>query len=87
VKFNILNYSKPDSIFNYGMKVSLYSEKKAESSEIGWYKGCENISYTANTIKKDVNFYSKTYYTLTFTHTFEYDGDAVYFAYSVPYTV
>jgi len=30
VKFNIMNYSKPDSLFNYGMKISVYSEKKAE---------------------------------------------------------
>ena len=29
VKFNIMNYSKADSMFNYGMKVSVYSEKKA----------------------------------------------------------
>lgn len=26
VKFSILNYAKPDSLFNYGMKVSVYSE-------------------------------------------------------------
>lgn len=30
VRFNILNYSKPDSLFNYGMKVSVYSDKKSE---------------------------------------------------------
>jgi hypothetical protein len=30
VKFNIINYSKPDSLFNYGMKPAIYSEKKAE---------------------------------------------------------
>jgi len=29
VKFNILNYTKADSMFNYGMKVTVYSEKKA----------------------------------------------------------
>jgi len=29
VKFNILNYTKPDSMFNYGMKVSVHSEKRA----------------------------------------------------------
>jgi cytosolic carboxypeptidase protein 2/3 len=28
----------------------------------------------------------RTYYTLTFTYEFEYENDAVYFAYSVPYT-
>lgn len=26
VKFNILNYSKADSMFNYGMKITIYSE-------------------------------------------------------------
>jgi hypothetical protein len=25
----MMNYSKGDSMFNYGMKVTLYSEKKA----------------------------------------------------------
>ena len=29
VTFEILNLSKTDSLFNYGMKVSIYSEKKA----------------------------------------------------------
>lgn len=29
VKFNVQNYSKQDSMFNYGMKVSIYSEKLA----------------------------------------------------------
>lgn len=24
-----MNFTKPDSLFNYGMKVSIYSEKKA----------------------------------------------------------
>jgi len=33
-----------------------------------------------------VSFYSKTYYTATFVHTFEYDSDVCYFAYSYPYT-
>ena len=28
----------------------------------------------------------KSYYTLTFTYEFEYDNDAVHFAYAVPYT-
>jgi hypothetical protein len=45
VKFNILNYSKPDSLFNYGMKVSIYSERTAENNKIGWHKGGEDISY------------------------------------------
>ena len=31
VKFNIMNYNKADSMFNYGMKVSVYSEQKADA--------------------------------------------------------
>jgi hypothetical protein len=28
VKFNILNFSKADSLFNHGMKVLIYSEEE-----------------------------------------------------------
>jgi len=86
VKFNILNYTKPDSLFNYGMKVAVYSEKKAHEQEIGWYRTGEDISYFANGIKKDVSFTAKSYYTATFTYKFEYDSDTVFFAYCYPYT-
>ena len=33
-----------------------------------------------------MTYYSKSFYTATWTYTFEYDDDLVYFAYSVPYT-
>lgn len=45
VRFNILNYSKPDSLFNYGMKVSVYSDKKSERKNMGWHKDGEDIRY------------------------------------------
>ena len=43
VRFNIMNFTKIDSLFNYGMKVSIYSQKKAEQDKnpVGWYKGGE----------------------------------------------
>lgn len=56
VKFNIMNFTKPDSLFNFGMKVSVYSEKMADKDDetgAGWHKGGERISYFANGIKKD----------------------------------
>ncbi len=86
VKFNIQNYSKGNSMFNYGMKVAIYSELKAERESVGWHHGGTNISYLANNVRKD---YSKIqyFYTVTFTHTFENTNDTVYFAYSVPYTL
>lgn len=36
-------------------------------------------------MRKDYSF-TKFYYTLSFTYTFEYDSDSVYFSYSIPYT-
>ena len=45
VRFNNLNYSKPDSLFNYGMKVSVYSERKSEKKNTGWHKDCDDIRY------------------------------------------
>lgn len=30
VRFNILNFTKSDSMFNYGLKVAVYSEKRAQ---------------------------------------------------------
>ena len=84
VKFNILNYAKPDSMFNYGMKVSVYSEKKSEEEELGWHRACTDISYFKNQIHKDGS--SKTYYTLTFTYEFSHDNDSVFFAYCYPYS-
>lgn len=88
VKFNILNFTKPDSLFNYGMKISIYSHKKAheEHNGAGWYKGGERISYYANGIKKDITYYSKGYYTASFEYKFMYDDDAVFFAFASPYT-
>lgn len=68
------------------MKVSVYSEKKSEKKNMGWHKDGEDIRYFMNGIRKDVTYYSKSYYTATFTYTFEHDDDLVYFAYSVPYT-
>jgi len=54
------------------MRVTYYSERKASEKAIGWHRGCRNISYHPNGIKKDL-IMNKYYYTLTFTHDFEYD--------------
>ena len=86
VMFNILNLVKPDSLFNDGMKVLVYSDKKAAQENIGWYRDCIKISYYANGIKRENLRFYKSYYTLTFTYNFPYDFDNVYFAYCYPYT-
>jgi hypothetical protein len=77
VKFNMLNLAKPDSLFNYGMKPLIYSEKKVQEEGIGWFRDGYNIGYYKNSIKKEKGYY----YTLTFKYKFEHDNDVVYFAY------
>ena len=49
----MLNLSKPDSLFNEGMKVLIYSEKLSEDKDIGWQRGGTKISYYQNGIKKE----------------------------------
>ncbi len=45
VKFNFLNFIKPKSLYNEGMKVLIHSEKKFETENVGWFRGGEDISY------------------------------------------
>ena len=89
-RFNILNLCKPDSLYNEGMKILVYSEKMAAMKDIGWHRGGTKISYYQNGIRKDDKKSSsgifRSYYTHTFTYNFEYENDSVYFAYCYPYT-
>ena len=84
VKFNILNFSKNDSLFNYGMEVCIHTEKHYHKTKTQWFRGGKDISYYPNNIKR--NSKGGTYYTLTFTYEFLYDLDTVSFAYCYPYT-
>jgi hypothetical protein len=38
VKFNIVNLIKKDSLFNYGLKPLVFSEKDNNKSGIGWIR-------------------------------------------------
>ena len=87
VRFSMLNLCKPDSLYNEGMKLLIYSEKHAAIRDIGWHRGGTKIAYYPNGIRKDAQAKGqKTLYTMTFTYEFEYDDDIVYFAYCYPYT-
>ena len=70
VKFNIINYSKPDNLFNYGMKVSVFSEKRQLEDQVNWFRSGEDISYYKNGINKTNIPWGEQYYTLSFTYTF-----------------
>jgi hypothetical protein len=44
-RFSILNLCKPDSLYNEGMKILVYSEKKAAARDIGWHRAGTKIFY------------------------------------------
>lgn len=86
VRFNLLNLCKPDSLYNDGMKVLVYSEKNVQAKDIGWHRGGTKIAYYQNGIRKEGQKGFKSLYTLTFSYEFQYDEDHVFFAYCYPYT-
>jgi len=67
------------------MKLVGYSTKKYQETNVGWFRTGDHISYFANGIARPSTS-SKSFYTLRFSHTFEYSNDGMYFAYSYPYT-
>ena len=52
VRFDIVNFSKPDSLFNYGMKINVFSEQENKTNNTGWFRAGENIKYFSNGIKR-----------------------------------
>lgn len=44
-QFNLLNFVKPDSSYNTGMKPLMYSKKEAEATGMGWQRTGEDIAY------------------------------------------
>lgn len=83
----MLNLSKGDSLYNYGMKVLCYSELSNADNGQEWFWGGTDIAYYKNNYWKDNRGgYSKNYYTFTFTYKFKHSNDKVFFAYSMPYT-
>ena len=89
-RFSMLKLCKTDSLYYEGMKILVYSEKKAAARDIGWHRSGTKIFYYLNGVRKDekkkADTPSKSYYTHTFTYEFEYPDDTVYFAYCYPYT-
>ena len=53
VKFNMINMAKPDSLYNYGMKLLNFSNKIKNEEGMGWHRVGENIDYYQNEFKRD----------------------------------
>ena len=88
VRFNIINFTKPDSLFNMGMRPVLYSTHDASSRGTGWVRAGTDISYYCsqyprNNMQGEGQGY---YYSLSFTMEFNNAGDNYFIAYCYPYT-
>lgn len=77
IRFNIINLAKPDSLYNYGMKVLCYSTKIKNIQGVGWHRIGQDIDYHQNGYKRDGNIkFPRRFYTLTFVHTITVDDDS-----------
>ncbi|XP_072538462.1 cytosolic carboxypeptidase 1 [Salminus brasiliensis] len=89
-RFNIINCEKSNSQFNYGMQVLMYSVQEAISGSPRWIRTGSDICYYKNHFSRSSiaagGQKGKSYYTMTFTVTFQHKDDVCYFAYHYPYT-
>ncbi|XP_010120537.1 PREDICTED: cytosolic carboxypeptidase 1 isoform X2 [Chlamydotis macqueenii] len=89
-RFNIINCEKSNSQFNYGMQPLMYSVQEALNSRPYWTRVGTDICYYKNHFSRSSiaagGQKGKSYYTITFTVTFQHKDDVCYFAYHYPYT-
>jgi hypothetical protein len=84
VRFNITNLIKFESLYNDGMKPLTFSLKNTINGNKVWERKCTEVSYYKNSYIRSNE--SKSFYTLTFSYTFDDPTDTIFFAYSYPYT-
>ncbi|XP_025319948.3 cytosolic carboxypeptidase 3 isoform X3 [Canis lupus dingo] len=81
-RFTIINFTKPASLYNRGMRPLFYSEKDAKTHNIGWQRIGDQIKYYRNNQGQD----GRHYFSLTWTFQFPHNKDTCYFAHCYPYT-
>jgi uncharacterized membrane protein YgcG len=85
-RFNIVNMAKPDSLYNQGQRICLYSCQNAKEHGIGWQRAGTDICYYTNSFPKHGGKNGECYHSLTFHIIFPHSGDTFLFAHSYPYT-
>ncbi|RHY33584.1 hypothetical protein DYB32_001518 [Aphanomyces invadans] len=90
VRFNIRNMMKRDSLYNFGMLPTVYSEVRAAQGVAGWTHAGVEAFYYQNADEFEHprrRWRTKRYhYTLSFVYRFDTAMDTVYFAHCYPYT-
>ncbi|XP_042526057.1 cytosolic carboxypeptidase 3 [Dipodomys spectabilis] len=81
-RFTIVNFTKPASLYNRGMRPLFYSEKEAQSHHIGWQRTGDQIKYYKNNLGQE----GRPFFSLTWTCQFPHSQDTCYFAHCYPYT-
>ncbi|XP_066490581.1 cytosolic carboxypeptidase 3 [Tiliqua scincoides] len=81
-RFTIVNFTKPTSLYNRGMRPLLYSEAEAKIHKVGWQRTGDEIKYYKNNLSQD----GRQYFSLTWTFQFPHARDTCYFAHCYPYT-
>ena len=83
--FNVVNYEKANSQFNFGMQPLMFSVKEAVSGRPFWTRVGKDIIYFKNHFAKSIKE-GDNHLTASFAFKFPHDNDICYFAYHFPYT-
>ncbi|KAL5014989.1 hypothetical protein ScPMuIL_009259 [Solemya velum] len=87
-KLRIINLLKKDSLYNYGMRPLVYSEKDAKMKGIGWVRTGHHIYYSRNVMHMHCPLLVRgiPYYELEWQMEFGNENDTYYLAHCYPYT-
>ena len=50
--FNVVNFTKNDALFNYGMGIAMYSTMMHKKHGTDWFRGGKDISYKKGQIPR-----------------------------------
>jgi cytosolic carboxypeptidase protein 2/3 len=83
---------KIDSLYKEGMKPCVFSVGENQQNGKGWHRGGFNVQYEKNPhSEKEIPPFLQTdrrkdFATLSFSYTFNFSHDTVYFSHSYPYS-
>ena len=82
----MINCYKGSQNYYSGLRILCHSANLEKEKGTGWHRIGTQISYYKNLYYFKYAKDEKSFYTLSFTHEFEYDHDEVYFSSNYPYT-
>ncbi|XP_055078208.1 cytosolic carboxypeptidase 2 [Periophthalmus magnuspinnatus] len=85
-RFTIVNLMKSSSLYSYGMKPLLYSERAAKENGVGWKRTGFNIRYYRNCNENTNENDTKSLYCLTWSLQFPFESDTCFVSHCYPYT-